>query len=87
MKTALSVFGSILSGSLILLGTNLVYCDIYASWYEDGGVFYEDSGAEIIFWPKPIRIGDTLLSWQGPFFLALGLFLAVGFYEHSSARK
>ena len=70
---------------LVLVGAAEIWRDVYASWYQDGGVFYEDSGLEVIFFPKPIRIGNVLLDWRGPVMFLLGLLL--GASAHQLARQ
>lgn len=85
IKAVLAGLACMAAAALVLAGAAEIWRDVYASWYEDGGVFYEDSGLEVIFFPKPIRIGDVLLDWQGPVMLLLGVLLAAA--VHQLARK
>ena len=75
-KAGLAALAYLAAAALVLAGAAEVWRDVYASWYQDGGVFYEDSGLEVIFSPKPIRIGDVLLDWQGPVMFLHGVLLA-----------
>ena len=84
-KAILAGFACTAAVALVLAGAAEIWRDVYASWYQDGGVFYEDSGLEVIFSPKPIRIGDVLLDWQGPVMFLLGLLL--GASAHQLARQ
>ncbi len=58
---------------LIFIGLDVILHDAYSSIYQDGGVFYEDSGLEVRYSSNPIRVGDCLFSIRGPLYLALGL--------------
>ena len=82
-KAGLAALAYLAAAALVLAGAAEVWRDVYASWYQDGGVFYEDSGLEVIFSPKPIRIGDVLLDWQGPVMFLLGVLLAAAVYQVS----
>ena len=84
-KAGLAALAYLAAAALVLAGAAEIWRDVYASWYQDGGVFYEDSGLEVIFSPKPIRIGDVLLDWQGPAMFLLGLLLAAS--VHQLARQ
>jgi hypothetical protein len=68
----------VVAGFSILLGAYHIARECHASWYEDGGVLYEDDGTEVIFSPNPIRIGRVLLSWKGPLWMAAGFGMAIG---------
>ena len=80
-KMVLAALAYAAAAALILAGAEEVWRDVYASWYQDGGVFYEDSGLEVIFTKKPIRIGNVLLDWRGPTMLLLGLLLTSAVHQ------
>jgi hypothetical protein len=72
---------------LVIVGVCHIAAECHSSWYEDGGVFYEDDGTEVIFSPNPIRVGDVLLSWDGPSWIAVGLGLIYGLWKPECRRK
>lgn len=80
-KALLAGLACMAAAALVVGGAAEIWRDVYASWCEDGGVFYEDSGLEVIFSPKLIRIGDVLLDWQGPALFLLGLLLGASAYQ------
>ena len=63
---------------IVIVGVCHIATECHSSWYEDGGVFYEDDGTEVTFSANPIRVGEVLLSWDGPVWMAVGIALIYG---------
>jgi hypothetical protein len=79
--TALQVPLLVVACCIALVGVYHITADCHSSWSEDGGVFYEDDGTEVIFSSNPIRVGDVLLSWDGPVWMAVGIALIYGVWK------
>ncbi|RBP37400.1 hypothetical protein DES53_114138 [Roseimicrobium gellanilyticum] len=68
----------VVAACFVLVGVYHITRECHSSWHKDGGVFYEDNGTEVIFSPNPIRIGNVLLSWKGPLWMAAGFGMVIG---------
>ena len=75
---ALQVPLFVVAAFFVLVGVYHITRECHSSWYEDGGVFHEEDGTEVRFSPNPIRVGNVLLSWEGPVWMAVGVAFMTG---------